>query len=390
MTAGTTTITSATANFGTDVVGNLIYVSGGTGAVTADWYEITVRTNSTTITVDRSTGLTAGTGVTLNIGGALLSPAIAAQKATAGNKVYVKSGTYGMSSTPNVAAGCMNPTTNNGIHVEGYASTHGDLGTSPVFRADNNSMTVVLFGGSAHYVGVVNIKVDGNAKTSVTAFTMSSVRQMIRLCTALGVAVGFEGQGTSACTRCFADTCTVGFKGRCSFCVASACTTGFGTTQGTLCTNCVAIGGTTGFQGTAGQAMCCVNCLAYGQSGDGFDVNQNGTEIINCLAHTCGGFGFDMDASGTNSAYFLNCFYYSCTSGSDRGTSLASDPLTNAAGGDYSLNSDAAGGALLRQLGFPGVLLGISGTTGYMDVGPYQAQATGGMLVHPGMSGRIG
>ena len=35
VTNGTTTITSATANFGTDVVGNLMYVHGGTGIVAA-------------------------------------------------------------------------------------------------------------------------------------------------------------------------------------------------------------------------------------------------------------------------------------------------------------------------------------------------------------------
>ena len=40
VTAGTTTITSATANFGTDVVGNVMYVQGGTGSVTAGWYQI--------------------------------------------------------------------------------------------------------------------------------------------------------------------------------------------------------------------------------------------------------------------------------------------------------------------------------------------------------------
>src|SRR3954469_9556272 len=66
--AGSTTLTSVTAAFGTDVVGNLIYVSGGTGSITAGWYQIISRTNATTIVVDRSTGLTAGTGVTLKIG----------------------------------------------------------------------------------------------------------------------------------------------------------------------------------------------------------------------------------------------------------------------------------------------------------------------------------
>lgn len=67
VTAGTTTITSATANFGTDVVGNVMYVQGGSGSITAGWYQIVSRTNSTTIVVDRSTGLTAGTGVTPSV-----------------------------------------------------------------------------------------------------------------------------------------------------------------------------------------------------------------------------------------------------------------------------------------------------------------------------------
>lgn len=99
VTAGTTTITSITANFGTDVVGNVIYVAGGTGSVAAGWYEIISRTNSTTIVVDRSTGLTAGTGVTLNIGGALASPGQASALGVDGNKYYIKAGTYTITSS---------------------------------------------------------------------------------------------------------------------------------------------------------------------------------------------------------------------------------------------------------------------------------------------------
>src|SRR5579862_6029433 len=59
---GTTTVTSATANFGTDVVGNIACIGGA-------WYRIVSRTNATTIVVDRS--ITTATGLTLNIGGAL-------------------------------------------------------------------------------------------------------------------------------------------------------------------------------------------------------------------------------------------------------------------------------------------------------------------------------
>src|SRR3989344_5109514 len=107
VTAGTTTITSATANFGTDVVGNIMYVEGGTGAVAAGFYQITARASSTSITVDRSTGLTAGTGVTLNIGGALATPGRIIQTGILadGNKVYIKSGTYTLTTTTPGPAG---------------------------------------------------------------------------------------------------------------------------------------------------------------------------------------------------------------------------------------------------------------------------------------------
>jgi hypothetical protein len=57
VTNGTTTVTSATAGFTSAMVGNACYLSGGTGSVAADRYFVTGFTNSTTITVDRSTGL---------------------------------------------------------------------------------------------------------------------------------------------------------------------------------------------------------------------------------------------------------------------------------------------------------------------------------------------
>jgi len=60
----------------TDMVGNTAYVSGGTGSVAANWYEITSVSVGTSITVDRSTGLTSGTGVTVNIGGAFATPGV--------------------------------------------------------------------------------------------------------------------------------------------------------------------------------------------------------------------------------------------------------------------------------------------------------------------------
>ncbi len=54
---------------------------------------------------------------------------------------------------------------------------------------------------------------------------------------------------------------------------------------------------------------------------------------------------------------------------------LTGDPFTNAAGGDYSLNSTAGAGAACKAAAFPGVsLFG----TGYLDIGALQSQGSGG------------
>jgi len=89
---GTTTFTSATANFDTTIVGNIIYLQGGTGAIAATRRQVTARASTTSITLDAS--VAASTGMTLNIGGALLSPGIASLFATIlGMYVYIKAGT---------------------------------------------------------------------------------------------------------------------------------------------------------------------------------------------------------------------------------------------------------------------------------------------------------
>lgn len=164
VTAGTTTITSATANFGTDVVGNIIYVSGGTGSVTAARYEITGRTNSTTITVDRSTGLTAGTGVTLKIGGAVDSPVTINSAVVAGNIIYIKyhaSNKYNLASTWTLTGGTVYQTNQPTVWV-GYDTTRTVLNedsNQPTIWSNNNALYPSVQLGA--YTILRNVLVDG-------------------------------------------------------------------------------------------------------------------------------------------------------------------------------------------------------------------------------------
>ena len=57
---------------------------------------------------------------------------------------------------------------------------------------------------------------------------------------------------------------------------------------------------------------------------------------------------------------------------------LTADPFTNAAGGDFSLNNVAGGGAAIREVGWPTTWPASLPTTSYPDIGPVVRQATGG------------
>lgn len=374
VTNGTTTITSTTANFGTDVVGNVIYVAGGTGSITAGWYEITARNSASSITVDRSTGLTAGTGVTLNIGGALASPGQAAGLVVDYNIVNVQTGTYAIGSgTANTAGNKVSLAGRTGVLFRGYQATHGDNGTAPTFTAGANSQTIFSADGNSHYSGFQNLTVTNpSGYTSVAGLSIGSVRSNISRCNAYNCNIGFGGN----CTLCYAESCTSGFtSSTCTIaCVAKSCTTGFGgnaTYSGG--SFCIAWGGNVGFTANPGQQMHFANSVAYGCSSHGFYENQNGVSLVNCLAVYCQGKG--LAGSSDRRLVLLNNAYYDNTQGTDDtdGIVLSGDPFTDAANGDFSLNNTAGAGADCRAAG-----IGPVGQTSYIDIGAVQHQDSGG------------
>lgn len=386
VTNGTTTITSPTANFGTDVVGNVMYVQGGTGSVVAGWYEITSRTNSTTVVVDRSTGLTAGTGVTLKIGGALASPAIACTNAVGGNIIYAKyhATPYTISSTStNVSNGRISMAADP-LSLVGYDATRS-LGNTdanlPTLQASAISSTTLISGAnnSSHYVR--NIIVDGASLSTITgiSFTSSFNRKVVVRCKAVNCTTGF---GTVNPHLCWADNCTTGFSAGspASFCYASNCPTGFSVS--TQIIGCIANGcSTDGFLYSSFVGHC-LNCTAY-SCADGFDLNfTTYLAATNCLAYGNSAYGF---RTGTGS-FLFNCAAGNNSSGNTNSTpslqsptlvALSGDPFTNAGSGDFSLDITTAEGAACRAAGIPGSFFGPS-TTGYLDIGAAQHQDAGG------------
>jgi len=161
-TNGTTTI--ATVSAVADMVGNIAYVAGGTGSITAAWYQIVSQITGVSITVDRSTGLTAGTGVTINIGGAMATVSAAVAAAVVDNTFYFKAtGTYTETATLALTFG--NDTV---MQFIGYSSTRGDGGQVTWTTATNS--TVLIQFQSSYLFSFQNFIFTNTAVTPAVGF----------------------------------------------------------------------------------------------------------------------------------------------------------------------------------------------------------------------------
>ncbi len=411
VTAGTTTITSATAAFGVDVVGNGVYVQGGTGSVTAGWYQIISRTNATTIVVDRSTGLTAGTGVTLHVGGCLATvTGLAAAMNSCnpgGGKHWVRGGTtYVQTAVAAFANSAINPAPFN--KIMGYGTVRGDGGKA----------TIQLSGSATGCISVTtagnlfeNFVLDCNSISGTTGFTGTVTGTcVVRKCVAKNFTVA--GIGLASTSGVVTD-CEVTGGG-------SGATAGISSTanliarnwvHGNQCPGIIAtstqmilhniVTGNTGassdgirIQGSPGP-QCYANTI-YGNGRNGILMTA-ATLMVNItlknnLIVSNGGAGLTLSSSSIYADFNWdgNC-YFNNTSGNRVNVdalvaagagsqdpyvnvldvTLTADPFTNAASNDFSLNTTAGGGAAARGAGnpsaFPGGL-----TTGHIDFGAAQ------------------
>lgn len=122
-------------------------------------------------------------------------------------------------------------------------------------------------------------------------------------------------------------------------------------------------------------------------------INQITNNIFSENGNAAGEYNFEMVA-GTfelKGYHSHNIFFHSGGGGganllglTANATEFTTDPLfTDAAGGDFSISSTSPGKGAARGIGVTGL--------GYADIGAVQRQepASGGMLVHPGMNGRL-
>lgn len=383
---GTTNIQSATANFDANIVGNIIYLQGGTGALTNVWRQVTARVDAQNITVDAS--VAAGTGITMNIGGALASLGMVGLSATVGGMVvHVKAGSYAIgSASNNISGGCFSQVAT--IHIFGYNTTRFDFGTRPVLTAGAiNTFTVIATAGV-----VANIEIDCASRAASRGInsTINGSGAIYACKVSNATNNGFNNGSLSVAFLCEATGCSgqpaFSAFGYCWGCVAHDNTvTGFGG-NGTRYVSCISESnsGASSDGFTSGSAMTIENCIAYNNGRDGYRFSAGGSQILDSIAESNVGTGINLGslvgqmavncATFGNGTAITNTGVASFTQGAITGTSSF---FTNAAGGDFTLNSNAGGGALVRSAGKLGTFPGTS-TISVSSVGAAQSSSGGG------------
>jgi hypothetical protein len=391
---GTSTLTCSSALFLNTMLGNVIQISG------QGFYCIQGFTSTTVVTVDRALGTFATTSGW--VGGALASPGQAGANIVASNKVYVKTGTYSITSASvNISGGCLQFNVSLGV-LTGYNTTRTDLTSPPLFQASGIA-TFNLVTVNSGFNDIWNIAVDGAGLTASRGFNCNQA--VLYLCKALNCKNGgFALANACQAIFCQATGCSAvaAFSGGEYFgCEAYGNTfTGFVLGGSTGAHYCIASGNSgassDGLSMASGSTFS--NCVSYGNGRDGFR-NTGGAGVtgnfINCIAETNTGIGFNQSAA-TGWILLLNCAAYNNTGGNTSlGTGFSANLnfvtglasfFVNAASGNFGLNATASAGAALRAAGVPGLYpRGL--TQGYLDVGAAQHTDPVKLLTVAGMTG---
>lgn len=380
---GTTTITSVTGNFTSALIGNIVYFQGGTGSIAATRRQVISVASATSITVDAV--IAASTGMTMNIGGALISPSIAASAANiAGQLVYIKAGTYSIvSAVTATAGGCLSTTA--GTFYVGYSTNRTTTNTDTRPLLQLSSVSSATIHNSTSNALFSNIEFDGASQT--TSRYAANVNGQFLNC----LFRNFTAANAATCTRCYGTGCSAAVFGGVSYaCEASANTATPFTGNSFKCVSYSNTGASTnGF--TQASAIVAINCFSYANGNHGFNAGTTGAMMcINCYAEGNTGRGFNGSASN-----LINCSAYNNTAGASTSINLnlgfitpTGSAFTNAAGNDFTLNNTSGAGALLRAAGYPATF-NASGSVDKSDIGALQhlETATGGMLISTGMYG---
>lgn len=312
LTGTTTSCTDATNPFTTQMVGNLIHLSSGTG-VTVGWYEI-VSVSAGTATLDRSAGtsysaVVASTGGALSLGSSTanqtdntvlsLAPAAILGGDISG-RTFISPGSY----TIAVAV-----TTNAGNYIQGYSATRGDTPTAaqqPVFSCGANTFILNGMSSTLQNIHMTGSKASGstlsgaagssNLSQVINCFVSNTSTTGTSAISAIAVALGNE----AVCYAGSGINMNSGGTGVSAF--------------GNYVHDCATYGIIPGAPGLCGSniiAGCVTGAIQAGVNGGPIAITNNtlyGTE--NKL-----GIGFDNFSNGNAQLIFMNNIVYGFVTG---------------------------------------------------------------------------
>lgn len=411
VTAASTTVTSATANFGATIVGNIIYLSGGTGSLTGAWYYVSARASATSITIDRNPG--ASTGVTMNIGGALKTIGQLATNWVASNKAFIKAdGTYTPTATITFTPTSAPPDTPANLLI-GYTTTRTDRGQATIQATTNSGITLLSLPAGywlrnlildcnnlATSIGILGGNYLHTDNCVVKNFTTAGIRLTANTNSIHNTEITGGGAAATAAidyatfqnnyiTYCYIH------NNQCPGTANPINNGGCGIIGNIFANNSGA--SSDGAQIRYGYYV--IGNVFYNNGRDGLRVAVEysgiATIIRNNIFVSNAGYGINQTTTPANAAqpqWDFNA-YYNNTSGarnnmdSTSTTATISDgvspysyvgnvtltgvPFTNAGAGDYSLNNTAGQGAACRAAGFAGTFIG-GLSVGYQDMGAIQ------------------
>ncbi len=429
LTNGSATTGNATVNTVStvaDMVGNIVYVAGGTGSIVGGWYQILSQITGVSITLDRSTGLVTGTGVTLNVGGALDSAVTAEPLLTAGMTLWIKAGTTTLA-TPIVLANS-GDATSGPIMWNGYHTARGDHdGTQPLITSSTNSCDLLRGnpGGSpSMFRQWDNINWSSTAGTpgsGITAGTNANGSNWsISNCKISGCKVGINCENATYAAiinlnviNCEITGCTVDAVSTSAVTLIDGCylhgNSGYGVRCPSLAVNTTggsvvevensviynnSLGGIyvlvgASVSGTAAIWLDLSHSAIVGNTNDGVQNAVANTRfamlaIENCILYGNSGYGVNVTNAAALVILNRNNAYGANTSGprnnlaaGTNDVTLTADPFTARTGNDFSLNLTVGGGAACKAAGFPGSIPGLV-TAGFADVGALQSKAGAG------------
>ena len=395
----TTTLTSITGGFTAAMVHNGVQLSGGT--CTAGIYEITVVTNSNTVTIDSSGGA-AGAGCTVKVGGGLLTIAKALAKVVwvgglVYNGVWIKSGTYTLTASLTTPSGVYN--------ITGYQATHGDNGTKPLITTATNSTPLIVnanlgrplinnlaFSNTAAvrsygisvtagmFMAISNCTFDGFASalyfgTNNTSSPFAASAIEVKNSTGDGVLLANTTAKMFSCAGCYIhDNAGAGISD-----------TGGSSTTVLLTGSILAANGGGGLVlGDSVDLAIMQNSTVAGNTGAGVLLSNGGNVYsYNSIYYNNTTYGISnpttnlpSSAFGLSNAYGANGTAPTLNFPAGTGdVTLSANPFTSST--NFALNATAGGGAALKAVGFPGAFIGGT-TTGYPDIGAVQSQASAG------------